>query len=139
MPSFPDLPLPLIIRAVGALQLCILIASAMVPGQLDWKESLGKLPPLLRQMFWTYGIYTAAAILSLGLFSLLASDDLAAGGRLARLVCGANCLFWGARLALQGVFDAKPFLTRWWLTAGYHLLTVLFLLFTAFYGWLTFR
>lgn len=139
MVSLPELSLPQVIRVVGALQLCILIASAMVPTQLDWKESLRRLPPLLRQMFWTYGIYTAAAILSLGLFSLFGSEDLATGGRLARLVCGANCLFWGVRLALQGVFDAKPFLTRWWLTAGYHLLTVLFLLFTAFYGWLTLR
>lgn len=139
MIPFSEITLLVVIRIVGALQLCILIASAMVPGQLDWKKSLRLLPPLLRQMFWTYGIYTAAAILSLGLFSLLASDELAAGGRLARLVCGANCLFWGVRLALQGVFDAKSFLTHWWLTAGYHLLTVLFLLFTVFYGWLTFR
>jgi hypothetical protein len=139
MPPFPDLTLPTIIRAMGALQVCILIASAMVPGELKWRESLAKLPVLLRQMFWVYGIYTAMAILFLGLFSLLAADDLAADGRLARMVCIANCLFWGVRLSLQGVFDAKPFLTRWWLTAGYHLLTVLFLIFTVFYGWMVFR
>jgi hypothetical protein len=28
---------------------------------------------------------------------------------------------------------------RWWLTAGYHLLTLLFLTFTVFYGWLALR
>ena len=139
MPSFPELALPVIIRIVGALQVCILIASAMVPGELRWREELQKLSKLLRQMFWVYGTYTAMAILFLGLLSLTAAEDIAAGGTLARMVCAGNCLFWGVRLCLQGVFDAKPFLTRWWLTAGYHLLTVMFLSFTAFYGWMVFR
>ncbi len=139
MPSFADIPLPMVIRLMGALQVCILIASAMVPGELKWREELGRLPRLLRQMFWVYGSYTAMAILFLGLLSLIAADDLAEGNTLARTVCAGNCLFWGVRLSLQGVFDAKPFLTRWWLTAGYHLLTLLFLTFTGFYGWMTFR
>lgn len=139
MTLFSDIPLPLAIRACGALQLSILIASALVPSQLGWKQSLGGLPKLLRQMFWVYAVYTALAILTLALFSLLAATDLAAESRLARLVCGANALFWGVRLCLQGFFDTKPFLTRWWITGGYHLLTVLFALFTAFYGWLALR
>ena len=139
MNSFSNIPLPLAIQVAGALQVSILIASALVPQQLNWKEAFAVLPKLHRQMYWIYGIYTAAAILTLGLFSLFASADLAGDSRLARMVCGANALFWGIRLCLQGVMDAKPFLTRWWLTAGYHLLTVLFLAFTAFYGWLTLR
>lgn len=134
-----DIPLPLAIQAAGALQISILIASALVPQQLNWKEVFALLPKLHRQMYWIYGIYTAAAILALGLFSLFASADLAGGSRLAKMACGANALFWGIRLCLQGVMDAKPFLTKWWLTAGYHLLTVLFLAFAAFYGWLALR
>lgn len=35
----------------------------------------------------------------------------------------------------QWVFDAKPFLTKWWLRVGYHLLTMLFVLFVGVYGW----
>jgi len=139
MAWFSKLPLPLVIQCVGALQISILIASALVPGQLNWKESLAALPKLLRQMYWVYGVYTALAILTLGLFSLLAADDLAGGSRLARLVCTANAGFWGLRLPLQGVFDVTPHLTRWWLIAGYHLLTILFVSFTVFYAWLALR
>jgi hypothetical protein len=134
-----EITLPLLIKGAGALQLSILIASALVPGQLNWKESLAGLPKLVRQLFWIYGGYTVMAILTLGLFSVIAGDELAAGGKLARMVCAVNAIFWGVRLALQGVLDAKPFLTRWWLTAGYHLLTLLFLGFTVFYAWLAFR
>ena len=137
--DFSNIPLPLAIQAAGALQLCILIASALVPGQLDWKKSLADLPKLVRQLFWIYGAYTVMAILTLGLFSVVASDELAVGGKLARMVCGVNAIFWGVRLGLQPVLDAKPFLTKWWLTAGYHLLTLLFLSFTVFYGWLALR
>jgi len=43
--------------------------------------------------------------------------------------------FWGVRLSLQTILDAKPFLTTWWLVAGYHLLTVLFTLLTLFSAW----
>jgi hypothetical protein len=32
---------------------------------------------------------------------------------------------------------AKAFLTTWWLTAGYHLLTVLFALLTAMFAYAT--
>ncbi len=134
-----DIPLPLAIRAVGALQVSILVASALVPQQLNWKEAFAVLPKLHRQMYWIYGAYTAAAILVLGLFSLLAADDLAGHSRLAQMVSVANSLFWGFRLCLQWVMDAEPFLTKWWLRVGYHLLTLLFLTFTVFYGWLALR
>jgi hypothetical protein len=33
------------------------------------------------------------------------------------------------------VFDVKPYLTAWWLAAGYRLLTILFLSFTLVYGY----
>ncbi|BCX47498.1 hypothetical protein HAHE_14060 [Haloferula helveola] len=131
--------LPAIVQGAGVLQLSILVASAMVPKQLDWKGHFASLPKLLRQMYWIYGAYTAATILTFGLFSLLVPGDLAGGSRLARLVCGANAVFWGVRLGLQGVMDARPFLTKWWLRAGYHLLTLLFLAFTVFYAWLAVR
>ncbi len=66
MSFYSNIPLPLVIHGMGALQICILIASALVPFQLKWKESLAVLPKLLRQLFWVYGIYTAFAILIRG-------------------------------------------------------------------------
>jgi hypothetical protein len=43
------------ILLVGWGQLCVLVASALVPIWLDWRNVLSTLPPLLRQLFWVYG------------------------------------------------------------------------------------
>jgi hypothetical protein len=128
-----DVALPDLIRLAGAGQLCILVASALVPFKLNLKRDLSSLPTLHRQLFWTYGGYVVLGIVTLGVLSLACADELAAGSRLARAVCVYGAAFWGVRLCLQAVFDSKPYRTAWWLTAGYHTLTVLFLAFTVVY------
>src|SRR4051812_9011418 len=118
--------LPNLIFAGGVLQLSVLVASSLVPLRLDWKKSLAALPRLHRQLYWVYGGYVVLAIVCLGVICVVNADELAAGGLLARCVCGYLALFWGIRLSLQLVFDVKEHLTTWWLRAGYGLLTVLF-------------
>lgn len=127
------------LRITGAGQLCILCASALVPSRLHFKEDLASLPTLHRQLYWTYGGYVVMGIIVLGAMGLMCADELAAGSRLAKFVCGYGFAFWGVRLALQAVFDVKPHLTAWWLKVGYHTLTVMFITFTATYGYALFR
>jgi hypothetical protein len=134
-----DVPLSDLIRLAGAGQLCVLVASALVPLRLNWTRDLACLPKLHRQMYWTYGGYVVLGIVALGGISLACADELAGGSRLGRAVCLYSSAFWGVRLGLQAVFDAKPYLTAWWLAAGYHLLTVLFLALTAVYGYAALR
>jgi hypothetical protein len=86
-------------------------------------------------MYWVYGGYVVLSIVAFGLITLLNARELAAGGGLARGFCGYVAVFWGVRVCLQPVFDVKEHLTAWWLRGGYHLLTLLFLFFTAVYGW----
>src|SRR5687768_414295 len=114
-----DVALADLIRLAGAGQLCVLIASALVPFRLDWKRDLAPLPTLHRQLYWTYGGYVVLGIVALGGVSLACADELAGGSRLARAVCLYGGAFWGIRLALQAVFDVKAYLTAWWLRAGY--------------------
>jgi len=123
-----------LVRVAGAAHFGILIASALVPFRLDWKAAFAPLPALHRQMYWVYGGYVVLSIVAFGLVSLTCAEELTGGTRLARAVCGYIAVFWGVRLGLQAVFDAKPYLTTWWLKAGYHALTVLFLGFTLVYG-----
>lgn len=130
-----DITLADVIRVAGAGQLSILIASSLVPFRLNFRRDLASLPTLHRQLYWTYGGYVVMGIVTLATISLACADELAAGSRLARAVCIYGALFWGIRLSLQAVLDAKPHLTAWWLTAGYHTLTPLFLFFTAVYGY----
>jgi len=134
-----DLDLANFIRLAGAGQLSVLVASSLVPLRLNWKRDLASLPTLHRQMYWTYGGYVVLGIVMLGVVSLSCADELVAGSRLGRAVCIYGAIFWGVRLALQAVLDAKPYLTVWWLHAGYHTLTMLFLFFTIVYGYAAIR
>lgn len=124
-----------VIVLAGLGQLAVLVASALVPFQLSWKTELSCLSRLHRQMYWVYGGYVVLAILSFGFISIFNARELAGGSGLARGVCAYIAVFWGVRLALQGIFDVKEHLTAWWLKAGYHLLTALFISFFLIYGY----
>jgi hypothetical protein len=129
-----------LLRIGAALQFTILIASAMTPKVLNWKGELAGLHPFLRRLFWVYGVFIVMTFLGFATISVLCVEELAAGSLLARSFCGFTAAFWFARLLVQFfVFDAKPFLTNWFYTAGYHGLTVLFIALTGIYGWLCFR
>ena len=112
-----------------------LVASSLVPFQLNWKEDLKSLPRLHRQMYWVYGGYIVLSIVAFGVISIMNAAELASGSGLARAFCAYVALFWGIRLVLQAVFDVKAHLTKWWLKCGYHGLTLLFLSFLLIYGW----
>ena len=124
-----------LIFVAGFLQLSVLVASALVPLRLDWRNVFAALPKLHRQMYWVYGGYVVLAIVANGLVCVLNADELAAGSGLARGVCGYIAIFWGVRLSLQAVLDVKEYLTTWWMKAGYHTLTLLFASFTALFAW----
>ena len=128
-----DTTLTHLIFAAGAGQLCVLVASALVPLRLNWREELQCLPRLHRQMYWVYGGYVVLSIIAFALLSIVNAGELASGGGLARGFCAYVAVFWGVRLALQAVFDVKNFLTTWWLTLGYHVLTLLFVTFTTIF------
>ncbi len=129
----------LLIRAGGVGQLSILVASALVPFRMKWREELQCLSRLHRQMYWVYGGYVVLSIVAFGSISLLHAPELARGSGLARAFCLYNAVFWGIRIVLQGVFDVKEHLTLWWLKLGYHALTLLFIGLTTLYGWLALR
>jgi hypothetical protein len=125
--------LPQLIFAAGLVQISVLVASAIVPLRLNWKSQLAPLPRLMQQLFWVYGGYVVLAIGGLGLIVAANAGELAGGGLLARSVCAYLAAFWGIRLALQLVLDARPFLTAWWLWAGEAVLTLIFTYLTAVY------
>jgi len=129
-----------ILRLAGGLHFGILIASALVPQVLDWRNELKPLSVVTRQLIWVHGGFIVLTIIGLGTIAVLAAPDLAMGTPLARLVCGFIALFWGARLLLQFVlFRPEALLTRWPLRVGYRGLTVVFALLTAAFGYAAVR
>jgi hypothetical protein len=127
-----------LIFIAGVAHVGVLIASALVPFRLRWRAELGALSRLHRQMYWVYGGYVVLSIVAFALLSMVNAHELASGSGLARGVCFYIAVFWGVRVALQGVFDVKEHLTAWWLKAGYVVLTLLFAAFTLIYGWAAF-
>ena len=121
--------------AAGVAQLGVLVASAIVPFRLNWRDELSSLSRLHRQMYWVYGGYVVMSIVAFALLSMLNARELAERSGLARGICGYVAVFWGVRVALQGVFDVKEHLSAWWLKAGYFMLTVLFAALTVLYAW----
>ena len=86
-------------------QLLLAAASLAIPSALAWREQLGALPPLTRQVFWTYAAYIWGTNVAMGLVSALAPYWLLDGSPLARAVCAYIGLYWGARLGIQlGLF-----------------------------------
>ena len=130
-----DTVLTRLIFLAGIGQLGVLVASALVPFRLHWREELRGLSRLHRQMYWVYGGYVVLSIAAFAALSIFDSRELGSGGRLARGFCAYVAVFWAIRLGLQAVFDVKEHLTAWWLKLGYFALTVMFAGFTLVYAW----
>ncbi len=129
-------PLEVALYVGGALHFCILIASALTPFALDWKGLLAPLPKLLRQMFWVYGAFIVLTIICFGALVLMHAPKMAAGDPVGRSVCAVIAIFWGVRLAVQlFIFDATPFLTRWFWKVGYNALTLVFIAMVVIFTW----
>lgn len=134
-----NVSLSTILFGVGIGQLSVLVASALVPVHLKWKETLADLPPLVRQLFWIYGGYVVLSIISLGLICIVNARELAEGSLLAKSYCAYGAAFWGIRLSFQPFLNAEPHLSAWWLRCGYHVLTILFCTFTIVFTYATVR
>ena len=133
-----DTVLSRLIFLAGVGQVGVLIASALVPFRLNWRDELRGLSRLHRQMYWVYGGYVVLSIVAFAMLSIFNARELASGNGLARGVCAYAAVFWGIRVGLQFVFDVREHVNAWWLKAGYVVLTVMFTAFTLVYGWAAF-
>jgi len=117
----------LLLQLAAAVQLLILIASALTPRVLNWRKNLAALHPFLRKLFWVYGLFIVMVIIAFATLTFRHADAMAARESVARSLCLFIAIFWGARLFVQfAIFDARPFLTKWIYRIGYHALTVIF-------------
>jgi hypothetical protein len=124
-----------LLQLAGALQLLILIASALTPRVLDWRKNLALLHPFLRKLFWVYGAFIVMVIIAFSTLTFLHADAMATGEPVARSLCIFIAIFWGARSFVQfAIFDPRPFLTNWFYKLGYHTLTIMFAFLVCIYA-----
>jgi hypothetical protein len=124
-----------LLQRAAAVQLSILIASALTPWVLDWQTSLAALHPFLRKLFWVYGAFIVMVIIAFSSLTFLHADAMAICQPVARSLCVFIAIFWCARLFVQfAVFDPRPFLTNRFYQLGYHALTAAFVFLVFVYG-----
>jgi hypothetical protein len=132
--------LPVLLLIGGLLHFGILIASALVPGVLDWRRELAKLEPMTRHLVWVHGVFIVLTIIGLGVIATLNAATLNSGTTIARTVCAFVAVFWGARLLIQvTLFDPSAFLTRPILSIGYQGLTIVFAYLAGVFGFAALR
>jgi hypothetical protein len=125
----------LLLQLAAAVQLLILIASALTPRVLEWRKNLAALHPFLRKLFWVYGVFIVMVIIAFAVLTFCHTDAMAAREPVARSLCAFIAVFWGARLFVQcAIFDVRPFLTNWVYQIGYRALTVIFAFLVLVYG-----
>ena len=141
----------LLLQLAAAVQLLILIASALTPRVLDWRKNLASLHPFLRKLFWVYGVFIVLVIIAFATLTFRHADVMAAREPVARSLCLFIAIFWGARLLVQfTIFDAHSVVATalcrrtdasterayysWFYQTGYHALTIIFAFLTFVYG-----
>jgi len=98
------------VRLAGLAQVCLVLGSLAVPRVLNWQIELGKVQPLIKQMFWTYAAYIVVINLCFGLVSLFAYRDLTNGTTLSALATGFIAFYWISRVLVQFFyFDRSNF------------------------------
>jgi hypothetical protein len=128
--------LKVIIVLCGFAHLTLGIGSLLIPKLLNWKEALGAMPTLIRQMFWTYAGYILGINIFFGIISIFFTDELLAGSGLANAILALITVYWLARLVIQFTYFDRTGIPR----TGIYLLgeiglNFLFIIFTVAYGW----
>ncbi len=127
------------LRAAGALHVVAVGLALLTPIPADWDKNLARLTDVHRRFALAQNAFIGATTLAAGAVSLAFAPDLAAGTRLARVICGAIALWWAARLLVLPWLKVWPELRTPLLKAGFVLLHAQCALFAAAYGWLALR
>ncbi len=84
---------------VGHIGLCFV--GLLIPKFLNWKKALEPVPPLIRQIFWTYAGYILAINFWFGIVSIFGADELLGGSFLAKSITFFIGFYWLARIFIQ--------------------------------------
>lgn len=93
-----------LLRIVGVVHLVIIGANLALPSILNFRGELGKVSPIIRQIFLVHHAYL---MLILALFAALClgfPEELAGASRIGTFLCGFMALFWLSRLPVQFFF-----------------------------------
>lgn len=120
--------------ACGFGHFILCVGSLAVPRALNWKNHLSNLPPLLRQMFWTYAGYILVINFAFGIVSVFGTEELLNHSFLAKCINFFIGLYWLSRIVIQFTyFDRSSAPKGFIYTLGEAILILLFSAFTLVY------
>ncbi len=127
--------LEIALQLAGWSQVALILGSLGIPHVLGWRDKLGALTTLLRQMFWVYSAYIWLTNLCFGLLSALGAALLLDGSPLAACVTGFILGYWLLRMVVQWLyFDISEIPMTRFNTAARWLLEGIFTALTVVYG-----
>ncbi len=114
---------------IGGWSLVLLcIGSLWIPKILCWKEHVATLPPLMRELWWTYSVYIWSSHVFFSVLLLAFGGWLMGGTGAAMAMNTFMLLWWGVRLWLQFFgFDFRVLGASRFNRIAKHLLTALFI------------
>jgi len=95
----------------GAGHIIMSICTLAVPRLLKWKKHFATLPPLLRQVFWTYSWYIKGVNVSFGILSLIGARELAGNSFLAACINIFIVVYWFGRICVDFFYFETSTLT----------------------------
>ncbi len=130
----------LVLKIGGISQIAIALGSLILPRVMGWKQGLGNVEPLLRQMFWVYAAYIFCTNIWLGLVSLFCTEELIDKSPIGMFVAIYAALYWVARVILQFFyFDRSSFPDGRIYRIGEYLLDATFIFLSMIYIFIVFR
>jgi len=135
----PASALRVLLELAAALQLGIAVLNLFLVRLLKWKEELGRMPLLLREVFQVHAWFIS---ITLGIFAAMTwrfAGEFAAGNAVCRWLAGSIGLFWAIRTLLQVTYYSS---SHWRWQSGRTVAHVALLLlyggFAAAYLWAAF-
>src|SRR5882672_4524152 len=87
-----------LLQIAGLMHLGLLCAGLMMPGVVQLRAHLNAVPVFIRQLIWVYYTLIGLCLVRFGCITLTLAGTLAAGGTVARALCGFFAAFWTLRL-----------------------------------------
>ncbi len=88
------------LKIIGVLQIGLALLHAFFPKRFGWKEELGSLSILSRQMMYVHTLFIALTIFLMGILCLTSAADLI-NTSLGKRVSLGLAIFWATRLLIQ--------------------------------------
>lgn len=91
----------LLLWLAGLVQILIAAANVFLPRKLHYQENLGRVAPIIRQIFVVHSVYIVGVLLLFAALTLGFAPELASGRGLGRSLATGIAVFWLFRAPVQ--------------------------------------